>query len=790
MKRRILLGVGGLVVLALLAIAVYIGMLVRSGRPQRAGAATLPGLQAQVSVRYDRWGTPAIDAESGTDLAAALGWVHANDRMFQMELGRRAVAGRLSEVFGARALDFDRRSRRLGLRKRAEALAAAAGEETRGWLDAYALGVNAWLEARRSDLPPELRLLGVEPEPWKPADSISFIFLMARNLSPIDEPDELEAFRLLGAFGPDRARELVGRPGATIFDEVAAAARELGSQRQPLADHAEGGDLGSNNWAVGASRTGSQRALVANDPHLALGLPPLWFSARLHSPDYDASGVTLPGAPGVVLGRGPKVAWAFTNLYVDDLDVFVEQLDDSGRKVRRGDQWVDLAIDRQTIRVRGAADVSLDVASSERGPLLPAEPTRGLPPRSLTWTGSAEADQLGAFLRLARADSVRDVPAAIESYVFPAQNLVAGDDAGSILWTPIGRAPRRENFDGRFPAPGWKTEVRWDGLVPASANPVLIDPPGGVIATANSFLPVAQPRWFEGVFDTPYRADRVREVLRGRSGWNAEALARVQVDTVSLWAQELSRELAASFSEPPTGDAGKALALLAPWSGAMTSGTQDSAAAALFVLVERHLQRDIFEDEATRAGLARFGTRWRLHRLLRGELSPEYFDDVTTPDVEDREAIVRRALADAWAEAARRFGGEGTTQWSYARLRSITFNHPLGSLPVVGRFLERGPYEVDGSQTTILAFGGPWQTGGAQGDRIDVTYGPSMRLIQDAGDPDGSLLVQPTGQSGHPFDAHYDDQIPLFLEGRTRSFPWSDDRIEAATVSRLTLAPR
>ena len=221
----------------------------------------------------------------------------------------------------------------------------------------------------------------------------------------------------------------------------------------------------------------------------------------------------------------------------------------------------------------------------------------------------------------------------------------------------------------------------------------------------------------------------------------------------------------------------------------MSGGPRERAAAALFVLVERRLQREVFEDEAARAGLARFGTRWRLQRLLRGESSAEFFDDVTTPEIEDRPAIVRRALEGAWSEAVQRFGGTETSNWSYTGLHSITFNHPLGSLPLVGRFLERGPYAVEGSHTTILAFGGPWRAGGAagpSGDRIDVTYGPSMRLIQDAADPEGSLLVQPTGQSGHPFDRHYDDQIQLFLDGRTRSLPWSDDRVEALSLIHIS----
>ena len=772
---RLLRVFGILVALAVVVVAGLGLWLLRSGLPRRSGEAAIPGLGAEASVAFDGFGTPYVRAASALDAAAALGWLHANDRLFQMELTRRAATGRLSELFGQRALRFDRRIRRLGIPRAIDRLLASASPETRALLDAYARGVNAWIESRGSDLPPELRLLRRRPEPWRPADSVGVIFVMARTLSPILDPPELERFRWLRAFGTERARELAGDREAVVFPEIAELAAKLEGEAEPLGARAEGAGLGSNNWAVGPARSASGHALVANDPHLGLGLPNVWYPASLDAPDYRAVGTTLPGAPGVVLGRGPRVAWAVTNLYVDDVDLFFEELDAAGTHVRRGDRW--LPIERRVDRIRldDGREVEVEVLATDRGPLLAADPAEGLPPRSVAWTGWEPGDQLAAFVALARAASVDEVPAAVAGYAFPAQNLVAADADGGLLWTPLGRSPRREGLDGVFPAPGWIPEVGWRGLVPAGENPVLRDPEDGFLATANSFLPVEQPEWFEGDFDTPYRMERIREVLASRDDWSVEAFARLQTDVVSTWA----RELVAGIGTAYEGDAGRAARALAAWDGAMA----ERGPSALFALVERELQRAVFEDEARIAGLPRFGTRWRLARLLAGEGSEEWFDDVSTAAVETRAETVAAALDAAWRRGVELWGGD-VAGWDYAGIHTLTLDHPLGSLPFAARWLERGPFPLPGTATTVLALHGPWV-----GDRIDITYGPSMRLVTDAADPSSTRSILPGGQSGHPFDAHYDDQLPLWLAGELRPLPWSRDAIDAAAVSTLTLRP-
>jgi penicillin amidase len=745
------------------------------GLPQRAGEAALAGLEAPVEVRWDRWAMPYVRAGSAADATAALGWLHANDRIFQMEMSRRAASGRLSELFGERALSFDKKVRRLRIYAAAEKLVAAASPESRELLAAYASGVNAWIETHQGDLPPEFRILGARPEPWRGADSMGIVFLMARQLSAIFEPNEEELFGFLREFGADRSRELAGTPQAQVFEEVKRLADETPAAGQPVGSNPEGSGLGSNNWAVGPGRSAARSAMVANDPHLGLGLPGVWFQAALRAPGYEVSGMTIPGVPGVVLGRSAHLAWAMTNLYVDDVDLFVERLDVTGTKVQRGEEFVPVTVEKAKIRLDDGEEVEFEIRSTDRGPLLEPDPVRGLPARSVAWSGYEPADQLLALMNLARATTIAEVPVAVAPYSFPPQNLVVGDRDGHILWTPIGRAPNRFGWDGRFPAPGWKSEYGWAGLLPAAENPVLLDPPAEAIVTANSFLPVATPVWFQEEFDTPFRADRVRERLAEKTDWTPAGLAALQGDAVSLWAKWLVPRLAGDHS----GDAAKAWVALQGWDGKMG----ERGAPALFALVERHLHRAVFQDEATAANLARFGTRWRLIRLLDGAMSPAWFDDVATPAVEDRAATVGRALAAAWQEGETRWGPDAAS-WPYAGMHRLKLEHNLGAAPLVGRLFNRGPFPLEGSATTVMAFGGPWE-----GDEMDVEYGASMRLVNDLGDPDRAVSILPGGQSGHPWDPHYDDQLPLYLRLETRPVPWTDGAIDKATVTKLQLTP-
>lgn len=748
------------------------------GLPQRQGSAALAGLSQPVTVRFDRWGVPFVAAASLEDALRAQGWLHANDRALQMDLARRSAQGELAEVFGARALRHDRFQRQLGFRFLAEKMARELSPETRLALEAYAAGVNAWFRSRQRDLPPGFLLLGYRPRPWEVRDSMALVLMMARQLSDYSSPSEEELFELLRALGPEVARGLAGAPEAVLFPEIVEWSERLKPSRRKVGARAVGAGLGSNNWVVAPSRSRSGAALLANDPHLGIELPNVWYAMSLNSPGYRVAGMSLPGLPGIILGRGEAVSWAMTNLYIDDVDVFFETLDPSGNRVKRGESWVPIETLTERIEVKGGSAVEVPLRWTDRGVLLGPDPDRGLPPRSVAWTGHFGGDQFAALLQLSRCRSVEEVRNAIEPWGFPPQNLLVADREGHILWTPIGRAPARFGWDGHFPAPGAALEVGWRGLLPASENPWLLDPPSGWLATANSFPPTEVPAWFSGAFDTPYRADRIGEVLDRRSDWTVEDLVQLQSDVVSLWGRQWAHWLAEEA--PFSGEAERARAALASWDGTMAT----KGPAALFALFERHVYQLTFDDEAEEAGLPHFGSRWRLYRLMVGVAPPSLWDDQRTRDrMETRRDILEQALTAAWREGSERFGSE-LERWNYGVLHQLVLEHPLGRLPLLGKWVNRGPFRLPGSATTVLAFGGPWR-----GNWIDVTYGPSMRFVTDMANPDLTMAGLPGGQSGHPWDPHYDDQIEAYLRGELHRFPWSEAAILDSTKTVLQLHP-
>lgn len=756
----------------------------RSGLPVRSGERPLAGLEAEVAVRFDRLGVPHVLAASETDAAAALGYLHANDRLTQMELGRRAAAGRLSEILGGATVGVDVYFRTLRLGPAAERLLAAAEPRTRRLLEAYAGGVNAWLRERGNDLPPDLRLLRAEPEPWRPQDSVAFALLMAEDLSFWNGRPEEARFRWLRAFGPDRLRDLLGEPDLHVPEEIAELARRDGPPPSgPSPTDADVAAPGSNNWAVGPSQAAGGRPMVANDPHLGLGLPSLWYQVHLRAPGFEAAGMTLPGAPGVVLGRGPHLAWAFTNTMLDDHDLFFERLDDSGENYWRDGGWQPLEVVEETITVRGAEPQTVTLRATDRGPLLEADADAGLPARSLAWTVYEEGDPLAALRDLSQARTVEEVTAAIDSYVCPAQNLVVAFASGELFLTVLGRVPARKVGDagpatgaGRLPSPGWAPAYGWEGLRPRETNPTVRSPADDRLVTANDDIrPAGYPlSWTADVFP-PNRAGRIAEILSGRSDWDVPGFAELQLDVESHHARDLVAALAGDYD----GEAGTAYDALAGWDFQM----ERRGPAALFALLERRLLQAVFGDEAEEAGLRPFAGSVMLLRILRGDMDAGWFDDVRTPEVEGRRDMLSRALSEAWKEGRERWGDD-VASWNYGRLHTLTLRHALDGAPVFGRWARRGPFEMPGSDSTVAAFGGVWR-----GDRQHVVQGPSMRWIVDWSQPERAFAALPGGQSGHPADPHYDDRLEPYLEGRLDPAAWSEAAIAEATVRTLRLRP-
>ena len=843
-----------LLVVIVMAVAVGVGALAwLTGRalPQTSGTLRVPGLERPVTVVRDVAGIAHIRAETAHDLFLAQGFVHAQERMWQMEVWRHISAGRLAELFGESQLDTDRFIRTLGWRGAAERDLAAVEPEARAVLDAYAEGVNAYLDQKRDSLGLAFVVSGVRPEPWTALDSIAWQKVQAWNLGGnVDE----EIYRYLADAqlgDPARTDELFppyrdGAPVITPSDQSAARASAPNAERgaawsipAPHPDEAAGwrtvaglgssvvrlagldlgdglvGDhgLGSNEWVVAPELSVSGGALLANDPHLGISMPSIWFLNGLHCAPlteacpYDVAGVSFPGVPAVVLGHNARIAWGATNLGPDVQDLFVERLDpsDSTRYVLDG---VSTAFETRTeeIRVAGSEPVRHEIRSTVHGPVLNDVDERlaGAPLMSLRWTATAEVDRtFEAILGLNTAGDFEAFRDSLAIYGAPSQNFVYADVDGHIGYQFPGYVPIRDGAGGRGdrPRPGDDGAHEWTGRIPFEDLPWQLDPPGGSIITANNAaVDDAYPYHVSSEWDPGYRAERIGDELlaRGEDGITLQDMAELQLDTTVGRARDLAFELV--NAEPSTEDGSIVLDRILNWDGSCDEGSLGCAAHAMF---EYHVQRFVFDDDLGSLARDYVGSpySWVLLETLFDDPESAWWDDRTTPEREFPGLIVVRALDEAGAALRATYGAPSS--WTWGRLHTASFAEAtLGSSGIgpLEWYFNDGPHAVPGSAGAVnntyyrfsRAYPDPldpeYEPVGI--DRVfEVTNLPSFRFVIDLTDLDGARVVITTGQSGNPFARHYNDLIAPWRNGGSVPLPFSADAIAAAAAQTLVLEP-
>lgn len=768
MKRILVKAVVGVAVAVVVAAIVAV-VAVRRSLWLRPGAMTVPGLAAPVDVVLDRFAVPHMRAGSVADALAAQGALHARSRFFQMELARRAAAGRLAEVLGAAAVPVDVRMRRWGLHRAAARHLDGLDAGSRAMLEAYARGVNAALSARgAAGLAPEFLLLRAEVEPWRALDSVAMMLLLQMDLTGAAS-SELGRARELRALGASRAADLWGWTGDQAREWIppdlvgARGIRVLGE-----AEPGRGGGA-SNNWAIAPSRTRTGAPLLANDPHVGVANPSTWYEVHLAAPGFEVAGASFAGVPGVLIGHNADVAWGLTMSMLDDQDTFRLRLDAGGEREEIAGRWFELAVRSERIGVRGAEPRELVTRTSRHGPVIREEGGEAI---AVAWTALRGRSVFPAFAALNRARTVEEAARAFAGAESPGLNLVCADRQGHIRWQVAGVPPQRGAGAGRLPSPGWDERWEWRGFEPFAANPATQDPPPGFVATANHdpFGEGDAPGpGFAGEFAAPWRVRTIRRALAARSDWDVEGCVRLQLDEGNGHATAMLELLRPLLSGLGSGPARRLLA----WDGAMSAGSREALLWAEFL---RELAKRVGGDEAEASGLARTplgGTE--LLRLLAGALDPIWWDDVATDEVEGAREIVAASLAAAAARA-------GDATWG--ERHQVTFRHALGRIPILGGVFDRGPFGVGGGGQTVSATWYP-----AQGEGFPVTGLPSLRFVADLGDWDRSVFTLPLGQSGHPFSRHADDQTQDWLSGRMHAMPWSPAAVEASAVSRVRLVP-
>ncbi len=764
----------------------------------------LRGLNGTVTVLRDTYGVPHIFASTDHDLFFALGYVHAQDRLWQMDIQYRLAAGRLSEVVGSSRLESDAFMRTIGLERTSAAYLATLPPTDPGLraLTAYSDGVNAWIDqAPASALPLEFRLLGYAPERWTPLRSFTEGALLAYGLSA--DFSDIQMGLLVDKLGAAAVDELfpvnatypvpivpsTRGGGYVVNPEAAEDVLAKAALIEPFLGGLREG-IGSNNWVVAANRSATGRPLLAGDPHLQFQLPAIWYEAQLTGGDYDVYGVTLPGVPAVLIGFNRYIAWSETNTGADVTDFYREFTSPAhpGAYLFKG-QWLPFTVVNETIAVKGEAPRVVPVKISVHGPLV----TERGEDLAMRWTGNLSVSSIDAALGFMKAQNWTEFRDALRQWHNPAQNFAFASWGGSAAASTIairsnGDIPVRNNTLGRVPLNG-TGDFEWTGFLPFDQEPEAVNPSQGFLSSTNQVpaVPPAYTHYLGWLWDPGYRSRRINGLLRGTIAANGtvsfqdmEAFQNDVLDTAAkAFVPYLLNATQGSCAAPTAGDFCNARQELATWDYRMTT---DSVAATVWHEFIYWYLNDTFGDEWAAANATDLFVPFPdvLENLTRNAPSSHWFDNVRTPAVERRDDILQRALVDAVATLDYLHGPLGHT-WAWGNVHSRVFPHLAGLAP-----LSRGPYASPGDEVTLNRGGGSSAT---TGNVVSAT-GPSWRMVVDVGRPEASVAVFPGGESGNPVSPHYDDQLALWLVGRYKDieFPYNallpPGRLESTLVLR------
>jgi penicillin amidase len=764
------------------------GYLFYRAMPAYSGAERLPGLTADVRVWRDHFGVPHIFAASMDEAARALGYLHASERMFQMEILRRVGQGRMAEIQGAELLGVDKFIRTVGFYREAEASFSALSPWAQKRLTAYADGVNAFIDSHA--LPPEFLLAGDHPEPWKPADTLVVAKLEAYQLSQSFRLKLLRA-RLLQKLGPDQTNWLfpTAKPGEPIttlpsLGDGHASRDNVDDEMGALTGIGHGA---SNEWVIAGSRTETGKPILANDPHLDLSAPILWYLARIVTPEGSVKGATIPGAPAFVLGQNDSIAWGLTTADSNVEDLFIETVDPSDpAKYLTPDGPRPFETREETIRVKGGADVRLAVRTTRHGPVLSdisedvasiAEPGKVV---ALAYTGLGDRDTTAeAFLRLNAARNWGEAVDALRIYQTPTQNLVYADVAGNIGFFNPGQVPLRKSGDGLTPVDGASGAFDWTGMIPFEQLPQLYNPAIGFAFNANNadVPPDHQPS-FGFDYEENFRARRIQQFFDTIGKHSLETSATMQADHLSLDVKELQPFIA---TIAPANDwARQAQAMLMKWDGVMT---KDRAEPLIYTAFLSALHKILIEDKAGSPmnERGRFAAT-TLISLMREHSS--WCDSPGAPDPDCRRAL-GRALDDGLALLVKR-DGKDMGQWEWGAEHQALLRHQVYShVPLFDRLTDLSLPSSGGFYT--LDRGGGYEA--AADMPFARTHGGGFRGLYDLSDPAKSRFMIATGESGHIFSSHYGDLTPLWNDVRSITIAGSEDELRQAGGEELTLKP-
>ena len=737
-------------------------------KPKYKGNISVPVLKQDVKIITDTWGVPHIYAESENDLFFACGYIHANERMWQMDLARRTGYGRLSELFGEALLENDKHVRVLGLKQAALKDYQLLTPEVKKVLTAYCQGINAWLDSRGWKWPPEFSLLRYRPEPWSPLDTLIIKQLMAMLLCA-DFPSEVVRSNLMYRMGHERALQVMEegvKPPSFEAEKISLSRLiDLVYPQQ------------SNNWILSGDRTVSGKPLLASDPHLEINLPPVWYEMHLHCPVLNAIGVTIPGLPWVIYGHNENIAWGLTNSTVDAQDLYIERFNESHDMYWEKDEWVPLRREEELIRVKGREEPEkLEVLWTTRGPVISPHILESQNPVSLKWTVHRGGRVLEAGYLLNKAKDWDDFAAALSLFDSPSQNFGYADRNNNIGYYLGGKIPVRSDEAALFPFPSWREGGEWDGYLEEEQKPNLYNPEEGFIVLANqNILPDDYPHYVSFDWDAPFRANRATELILQKEKHSVSSLKSIQGDIHSKKG-ELFFPLILKLTDVQ-GKLKHALDILQDWDLQMDAGNVP----ALYDTFMNFFPEEIFQDELREDFRSfDFFFRRKMAGTLRILSQPDsfWFDNKETFESEKREDVIKSALIRAYNRLDWLYGSPES--WDWSRMNAIRYQHPLGRIFLL-RFFNLDTRPSSGNAFTVKV---NYLTA------HKTSWSASCRQVMDLSDWDKSVSVISSGQSGHFMSRYYDDQAALWINGKYHPMIFSRDGVEKNAAATLHLQPK
>jgi penicillin amidase len=790
--------------------------------PRLDGSVSIAGLQKDVTVERDGWGVPHIRASSVEDMAEAQGYVMAQDRLWQMDLLRRVARGQLSEVLGSATLSVDKQFRTLGFGRTAERDVAQMEPSQRAIIEAYARGINLFIDQHRNQLPIEFSLLKYQPQPWMPSDSLVIVGYMYETLTNTWQY-ELDRDKVTKKVGWEVARDLF--PSEAAMDHFVVGDPDVaddGSQRSHLDSGDEDDDddnddmsgddvlkasadfqdrdssselfpdlnsaftgsirgylaesqrdirrgLGSNNWVISGSHTATGKPLLANDTHLELSIPPIWYEVHLTAPSWNVKGFALPGAPSIVIGHNDKIAWGFTNNGADVQDLYIETFNPAATdEYRVNKKWQKAQIFDEVIRVKNQPDEHLRIVVTRHGPIVRREADKAY---ALRWTATEPGGLANSYMMLGKAQNWEEFRNMAKRAWGPAQNIVYADVKGNIGYIMPARVPIRKKGHGEVPVPGDTDDYEWTGYIPFDQLPQALNPNSGLIVTANArvvgpaYKPYLTDRWEE-----PYRTARIYDLLHDKHDLRPADMLKVQTDTYSYPHVFLADQLtAAAKSNAPKDPRTKNLIdTLKDWNGIADADSSEvsflaaTRRAALTLILEPYLadQTTLYE--------------WRSTTFLQKILTDRPAKWLP-PAYKTYDALLVDAADRAVAKLAEDAHSPRVQDWQWRRFNSLDMLHPIGREGMLKRLFSITDKPQSGTGYSVRA--------------ATKHHGPAMRFVANVGNWDESILLIPAGQSGQLGSSHYSDQFSYWFEGNPIYQPFTDAAEEKTRKHTLTLKP-